>query len=314
MTSYKLPSSQHNQIYQKIESIYFAGKSSVNNPQVIITGGQPGSGKSKLISLSRTQFPDGNVVVINGDALRSYHPMAQKMQQAGDKSFAEKTDADAREWTRQLLQSAVEKKLNIIFESTMREHGPISKTMEKLKDEGYHVTTKVVATHARNSTTGIHDRYETMIASEGHGRWTPEESHNAGYDGMPNTVEYIEKNGLADRMEVYNRDGDIIYENNYKDGAWERQAEAVEAIKAERDREPTAQEKQKFHEDWQRINDMMAQRDADAKEMQKARDVYEKWQREMTKDFERSQAEARAEMREAQKAKPERERDDDRTR
>jgi flavorubredoxin len=96
--------------------------------------------------------------------------MAQKMQQAGDKTFAEKTDADAREWTRQLLQNAVEKKLNIIFESTMREHGPISKTMEKLKDEGYHVTTKVVATHARNSTTRIHDRYETMIASEGHGR------------------------------------------------------------------------------------------------------------------------------------------------
>jgi predicted ABC-type ATPase len=314
MTSYKLPSAQHNQIYQKIESAHFAGVKPVQNPQVIITGGQPGSGKSRLISLSRSHFPDGNFVVINGDALRTYHPQAKEMKTLGDKSFAERTDADAREWTRQLLQSAVEKKLNIVFESTMREHGPIAKTMEKLKEEGYHITTKVVATHERNSTTGIYDRYESMIASEGHGRWTPEESHNAGYEGMPNTVEHIEKNGLADRMEVYDRYGEVIYENNYKDGAWERQAEAVEAIKAERDREPTAQEKQKFHEDWQRINDMMAQRNADAKEMQKARDVYEKWQREMTKDFERSQADARAEMREAQKAKPERERDDDLTR
>ncbi len=286
----------------------------MSNPQAIITGGQPGAGKSKILSLSRTHFPDRNVVVINGDVLRSYHPIAQKMQQSGDKSFAEHTDADAREWTRQLLQHAVENKYNVIFESTMRDPGPISKTMEKLKEEGYHITTKVVATHARNSTTGIYDRYETMHAQEGYGRWTPEASHDAGYEGMPNTVERIEKNGLADRMEVYNRSGEVIYENNYKDGAWERQAEAVEAIRAERDREPTAQEKQKFHEDWQRINDMMAQRNADAKEMQKARDVYEKWQREMTKDFERSQAEARAEMREAQKAKPARERDDELTR
>lgn len=158
MTSYKLPSSQHSQIYQKIESIYFAGKSSVPNPQVIISGGQPGAGKSRLISLSRTKFPDGNVVVINGDVLRNYHPKAQEMQRAGDKDFAANTDADAREWTRQLLQSAVERKLNIIFESTMRDHGPISKTMEKLKEEGYHITTKVIATHSRNSTTGIYDR------------------------------------------------------------------------------------------------------------------------------------------------------------
>ena len=60
---------------------------------------------------------------------------------------------------------------------------------------------------------------------------------------------------------------------------------------------------------------MMAQRDADAKEMQKARDVYEKWQREMTKDFERAQVDSKDRAHEAEKAKEkERDRGDDLTR
>lgn len=74
---------EHERVYAEIEKNSFAGTTPVEHPRIIITGGQPGSGKSKLIGTSKGEFPDGNVVVINGDELRDYSPTST--QNPGDK-------------------------------------------------------------------------------------------------------------------------------------------------------------------------------------------------------------------------------------
>lgn len=281
--SFKLSEADHDRYYRDIETDLLAPRRSVSHPRVVITGGQPGSGKSKLLEQSRKDFPDGNVVVINGDDLRAYHPRADEIFRLDERKFAERTDPDGREWTRKLFDRAIETRRNIVFESTMREAGPISKTMERLRKEGYHLTAKVVATHERTSTTGIFRRYEEQKAEKGYGRWSELSSHDAGYEGMPKTVAYIEAYGLVDRLEVYNRAGELLYENEYKGGKWERSPKAVEVIEAERQREPTQKERDNFQSDWRRIYDLMESRKAPAKEMEKARSVYEKLERELNK-------------------------------
>lgn len=277
--SFKIDERRHQEIYKRIERESFGDTKPAENPRVIITGGQPGSGKSKLLEQSRELFADGNVVVINGDDLRNFHPRTEEILKQDDRKFAEKTDPDSREWTKQLFDRAIETRRNIVFESTMREAGPISKTMERLRTEGYHLTAKVVATPERMSTTGIFRRYEEQKAEKGYGRWSELSSHDAGYEGMPKTVGHIEKHGLVDRLEVYNRAGELLYENEYKDGKWQRSARAVEVIEAERQREPTQKERDNFRSDWQRINDLMEERKAPVKELEKAHSVYEKLER-----------------------------------
>lgn len=284
--SYKLGEKQHQAIYSRIEKNTFGSTKPVEHPRVIITGGQPGSGKSKLLELSKKEFPDRNVVVINGDDLRNYHPQADKILKEDDKKFAERTDPDSREWTRKVFERAIETKRNIIFESTMRDPGPISKTMEKLKEEGYHITGKVVAAHERQSTTGIFKRYEEQKAEKGFGRFSELSSHDAGYEGMPKTVEHIEKEKLVDRLEVYDRSGKLLSRNEVKEGKWEKEPEAVRVIEEERQREPTEREKQEIRTDWQRVYDRMDDRQAPAKDKELARDVYQKIERDLVREKE----------------------------
>lgn len=311
--SSKLGDGLHQSISTRIEADYFAGTTPVEHPKVVITGGQPGSGKSKLLESSKELFPDGNVVVINGDDLRNYHPQAEKILRSDDKSFATSTDLDSREWTRELFEKAIETKRNIIFESTMRDPGPISKTMERLKAEGYEITAKVVAANERESTTGIYKRYEGQKAERGYGRFSEKSSHDAAYEGVPKTVEHIEKNQLVDRMEVYSRDGKQLYANEAKEGQWEKAPEAAEAIRAERERMPSLREIEQFRNDWREINDRMTERKAAAKEIEQAKDVQKNLEASLDRQFEKAkQAKQREIIRFPNKE--ERDRDDDLTR
>ena len=274
--SFKLDKRKHDRHYAQIEKQAFKNTRPVEKPRIIILGGQPGSGKSKVLTDAVKDFPDGNVVVINGDDLRRYHPRRKEIWQLDDKRFAERTDPDTRVWTKRLFEKAIETRRNIIFESTMREAGPISETMQRLKDQGYHVTARVVATHERMSKTGIYCRYEDQKARKGYGRFTPPESHDAGYVGMPKTVEHIEANMLAHTVEVYNRSGGPpLYQNHLVNNRWQKQPGAAQAIQTERQRPPSLTEIEQFEADWQRIHKLMKDRNAPKKDIEQAKKLHQ---------------------------------------
>lgn len=270
---YKLDEETHERTYRIIEKNLFQNTHSAAHPRVMIMGGQPGSGKSKLLEASHELFPDGNVVVINGDELRAYHPKSNEIFKLDDKRYAERTDADTRVWTKRAFDRAIETKRNIIFESTLREANPIADTMKRLRQEGYHLTAKVVATHRRISKTGVHLRYETQKFDKGYGRFTPQASHDAGYDGMPQTVDYIEQNKLVDRLEVYNRDGDLLWDNELKGAEWEKEPGARKVIEAERGRVPTEKELRGLRSDWDKIEELMQIRKAPLHETKEAKAI-----------------------------------------
>lgn len=102
---YKLNREVHDEILCEIRKNTFENKSPVDYPKIVILGGQPGAGKSKIITLSENElFKDGNVVEINGDDIRRYHPKAEEIFKNHDKLFAKLTDPDVREWTRKSLK------------------------------------------------------------------------------------------------------------------------------------------------------------------------------------------------------------------
>ena len=51
----------------------------VTNPEGIITGGTPGAGKSVLVELAKERL-NNNLLVIDGDQFRRYHPNFAKLQ------------------------------------------------------------------------------------------------------------------------------------------------------------------------------------------------------------------------------------------
>ncbi len=270
---FPLTAAKHAAIYRKIEEHHFRGTTPQDKPRAIILGGQPGAGKSGLLEASKQDFPGGNVVAINGDELRYYHPQYREIQKADERHFAELTDPHARRWTKQLFDCAIETRRNILFEGTMREAGPITQTMARLKLVGYQITARIIAASEHDSVAGIFRRYEEQKAAKGFGRWSNLKAHNDAYVGVPVTVGLIEAQSFADHVEVYNRRGALLYTNALEHGNWSVAPQGRAILQSERGRCPTEDETRQRESEWATILTMMAARRAADADIQVVRDV-----------------------------------------
>jgi predicted ABC-type ATPase len=209
-STYKLDLKTHDTIFKFISKKIFENKFPVQNPTIVILGGQPAAGKSDLIKLSEKEFTNNNVVKINGDEFRKFHPNSKEILKNHDKDYAKLTEPDVRTWTKDLFDKAIDKKYNIIFEGTMRTD-QICDTIKNLKDKGFNVIVRALAVNELNSRAAIYQRYINQIQQFGGGRFTERASHDAAYSGMLNTLQRIENERKYDKLEIYKRNGDLVY-------------------------------------------------------------------------------------------------------
>lgn len=275
--SYKLSLERHEAIFKRLEKRMLASSKETDSPRIAILGGQPGAGKSYLIDFAQEHiFPDREPAVINGDDYRMEHPQADQILADDDKKFAARTDPDVRDWTKRLFDSAIAGRRDIIFEGTMRNKGPIMETIQNLHDEGYKVDVLVMAVRGEVSRVGTLARYEGQKEKNKYGRWTPPESHDEAYENMPDTVLAIENKSPIDSMRVYNRAGELLYENTRQDGVYQKPpqtADAKAAIVKERTRPPTQEEQHALSQQRQIVEKRMLARGAAAKEISEAKAI-----------------------------------------
>ncbi len=91
----------------------------VINPKGYVLGGQSGAGKFYLIEQVQKEL-NNNVLVINGDDFRKYHPNYRELQRERGKDSPKFTAAFAGEMTEAIFKKAVENKYNIVIEGTFR--------------------------------------------------------------------------------------------------------------------------------------------------------------------------------------------------
>lgn len=263
----------HEAIYRQIEHATFFNTSPVERPRGIVLGGQPGTGKSTLLERSKEEFEDGNVVVINGDEYRYYHPGVAQIVKEDPMRLAELTDPDVRDWTKRAFDTGIQGRYNLVFEGTMREQTPLAKTLSTMLGAGYEITARVVAAHSGVSMTGIMLRYEEQLAATGIGRWANLAAHDAAYHGMPVTIQSIEQQRLAHHIEVLDRSGHMLYQNHLRDGAWQSTPNVRQVIEAERSRVLSAPEVSNLDAAWSRIFERMHARLAPFEEIRQAYEI-----------------------------------------
>jgi predicted ABC-type ATPase len=269
---FKLSKAEHEAVYAIIEELAFDGTNQQRFPQAIILGGQPGAGKSGLLDESYQEFSSHDVVKINGDDFRQFHPEIEQIIIFDESNMAVYTDPDVRSWTKRLFDTTIETRRNVIFEGTMRESGAITNTMKRLMDSGYSVTARVMAVHARQSVAGVFQRFESQKEDNGHGRMAPLSVHDQAYQGLLETVRYIEDNKLANKIQIYNRSGDVIHEAKLVDGNWDIPG-ADKAISAHRAIVPTIEQCRDYMDDWADTFSRMKRRNASEEEINYTRDV-----------------------------------------
>lgn len=205
LSEYKLTNEEHEYLYNIIKSLWTSEKYPVENPIAVIIGGQTGAGKSGIISYSQKMFEDGNVVIINSDEIKPFHPKSDEIAKKYPELYTKITDQESNTWTSQLFEEARNEKYNIIFEGTMKNNRVADEAIVELLNKGYTVIVRGLAVCDLESRLSIHERYEAQVATKGWGRLVVPEHHNQTYEGMPNTINYIEQQGRYDILEIFKR-------------------------------------------------------------------------------------------------------------
>lgn len=211
LKKYKLTEKEHNDYYNIIKRIYTDGKIPVENPISVIIGGQTGAGKSAIIGYSTRMFEDENVVIINSDEIKPFHPQSEEIAKLYPELYTKITDQESNTWTSQLFEELRREHYNIIFEGTMKNNRIADESISELQDLGYTVIVRGLSVCDLESRISILERYEAQVAVKGWGRLVVPEHHNQTYNGMPNTIGYIEENDKYDVLEIFAR-GEIPYE------------------------------------------------------------------------------------------------------
>lgn len=116
---YILDQKTHDEVFEIIKKDFLSNSQSVEKPGLVITGGQPASGKGKLAGEAALDFANrGGSVIVDPDRLRQYHPQYEALQESNDKTSSGFTHPDAKKWSLELAEEAVKGRKNIILDQT----------------------------------------------------------------------------------------------------------------------------------------------------------------------------------------------------
>jgi len=203
---YHLNDKQREAIAGKIIEDFTAGVTHVENPVAIILGGQPGSGKSELITQAQA-ITGKNAVICNADDYRDYHPKSDEIKANYEEFYPALTVKYSQPWNNLLKGYCEENRLNFILETTFSSGQTMNQTIRELKAKGYSVYLMVLSVNKRLSFLGTRLRFEGMKTQYGYGRLVDKDIHDAKYEQVIATLEAVQNAGLYDKLFIYGRAG-----------------------------------------------------------------------------------------------------------
>lgn len=182
---------------------------SVNEPKGFVLGGQPGAGKSNSIGSLKAQHFGENVVVVNGDEFRRFHPKFEEINAKYGEESVNYTGQLSGRITQMMIDKSVEERLNVIVEGTFRTAETPMNTLKQFKDADYSTGVVIATTEAETSWESTKERYDKMKAAGELPRYTPKAGHDLTVDRLGENADRVYQSGLADTFAVNNRQGEL---------------------------------------------------------------------------------------------------------
>ena len=183
--------------------------SPVKSPKGFVLGGQPGAGKSNLVGIIRQEL-NRNVLVINGDEFRRYHPNFDGIQEQYGIDSPKHTAAFSGHMTERVIEKALREGYNISVEGTFRTTETPMRTLEKLREHGYETAVYIQTAPLEVSWQSTLERYHAMELLGETPRATPKEHHDLVVKLLPQNADAVFLSGKADVFKVYSREGLIF--------------------------------------------------------------------------------------------------------
>ena len=202
---YQLTKEEHSSISKKISEIFFKGKTKSKIPTAIFTIGPPGSGKTRLNGLAQKEL-NGNLVIVNNDELRPFHPKAEEIAKKHPKEYIKITNEESKYWTDELVDKTIEEGYNILYEGTGRKIEIFKRMIKQMLKHGYKIIIKAMAVNELNCMMSIVERYAGQVQHKGWGRIVSTKTFYKSYDAeMIETIDTLENEGEISEVEVYIR-------------------------------------------------------------------------------------------------------------
>lgn len=260
---YKLSTQELDRIGNPIADLAAARLTSQNEPRLIFTGGQAGAGKSSISDLQVDRFQK-DIAIVDTDLYRNNHPKVKEIQELYPSIASNITHQAGAEIATRVGKAAFEKNANVIYDQTSRTVDGIRAVHDKVKENNlpHKIELHIMATDLDTSRMRVHSRYEEGGGMQGGGRYVDENFQKMSYNGIAETVKQVEQEKIVDHIALYNKKGEVFYENSLENGEWKHKPTAYEKFNQERERDLSPLEKKELEQGWQRINFQMAQREA----------------------------------------------------
>ena len=172
-------------------------------PIAIITGGQPGAGKSALLPMYKMflkQFYNIDAVVNNADFYRFCVPGSYKVSIDFPESASEITDPVVKQMRKNLMEESIKEKQSIIIENTLGDTIAVD-TMES--GNVHNVWIALMAVPREESLLSDFERYIKMKESTDVARLVSIEAHDKRYYALDRIAKELENKGM--RILVHSR-------------------------------------------------------------------------------------------------------------
>ncbi|MDG5977762.1 hypothetical protein H010_21091 [Hydrogenophaga taeniospiralis CCUG 15921] len=205
----KIDPTLHQQIFNDkiLQDSDYQGVTPQERPRAIIMAGQPGAGKGSLVKAASAEL-GGNVVTVDPDELRGFHPRAHGLRQQHPYTWSGQTHGDASQWATELRDAAIGERKNIILDTTT----PRTDVIKDLQAKGYDVEVRAIASHRIESELGVDQRFTRQLFDEGYGRYVPSGVRDNVYQQLPSQLDAVARE-TGTPIRIYDREGQLHHDS-----------------------------------------------------------------------------------------------------
>ena len=185
------------------------GKRPVKSPRAFLLGGQSGAGKTTIHDI--IQRASANIIVIDGDRYRAYHPNFAETQEKYGENAANYTQKFVNSIINSLMKKFSNERYNLIIEGTCRTAEVPLNSCRMLKEKGYSVTLAVMCTDKETAWQSTIDRYNEMERLGLLARAVPRDKFEETVRAIPDNISALYKSGEFDNILLFNRKTECLY-------------------------------------------------------------------------------------------------------
>lgn len=184
---------------------------SQRNPFAVLTGGQPGSGKTTIYRIY-ADMTHGDIVFINGDDFRKRHPNFLKLYKEYGGDFAAYTSEFSNRMVQEMIEYGAKRKVNMVIEGTLRTTSVPNATRSYLQENEFDVKLAVMVVRPEISYLSTLKRYQEMLDNGTFGRLTSKEDHDYITARIVENLNLLYREKRFNDILLFNRNKECLYQ------------------------------------------------------------------------------------------------------